>query len=149
MALWNFAQGDARDATGHGFDGVLRQGARCPTAQLPTQVVSPSVLCGRVFGAAGEALAGAALQLEEDDALVVESGTHSAGFYRLVVLPQAGKKYDLGATWGESGNWHIDPNCWSRRPTACSIVLAVNERLAWAQGLSFLQGILRGLDAHY
>jgi len=37
LALWNFADGTARDATGHGHDGTMRGNARVVSAQMPAQ----------------------------------------------------------------------------------------------------------------
>ena len=107
-ALWNFAGGDATDATGHGFDGVLQQGARCVAAQLPATVVHPGSISGRVVDSEGEARVGAAVRLEAANILLAETETDDDGCYRLAILPRAELTYDLGVTLGEHGAWHMN-----------------------------------------
>jgi signal transduction histidine kinase/ligand-binding sensor domain-containing protein/CheY-like chemotaxis protein len=108
VALWNFASGDATDATGHGFDGILQQGALCEEAPLPIQVVQPHSLSGRVFDEGGRARAGVTVCLEEGGTNIVEVTTQGDGSYHLAILPRLDTQYCLGATGGEWGAWHME-----------------------------------------
>ena len=50
VALWNFEDGTARDATGHGFDGILQDSASVTNAVIPDprKLPKPFVLSGTV-----------------------------------------------------------------------------------------------------
>ena len=84
LALWNFADGTARDASTNGRDGTLRGHARVVSAQLPTPAglqepelgLAPpgSVLLGRVSDSAGKPLAAVQVQLFKSEVRTPNSG---------------------------------------------------------------------------
>lgn len=107
VACWDFAQNDARDASGHGLHGQLIGNARCVPDQLPTaeQLIRPGVLHGQVKDPAGQSVPQAALHLEQPNAAPLTTQTDATGHYRLVVRAPSDGIYLLSAIHGESGAW--------------------------------------------
>ncbi len=108
VGLWNFDSGDARDLSPNGYDGVLKGGAHCVEAELPSpdDLARPAVFSGRVTDETGVHLGKAIVRLEQDGRDVAGTITDNAGDYRLVFYPSS-KPYDLSATWGQKGSWKL------------------------------------------
>jgi len=106
VGLWTFDSNDAADASGHGYDGVLKGDARCLEADLPpaSELVRPSVLSGEITDEAGTPLTDASIVIEQDIRVVAATRTDSAGRYQTVFYPRP-DAYDLTATWDDKAEW--------------------------------------------
>ena len=117
VGLWNFAEGDARDASSHGCDGELVGDARCVSGRHPAkgELDHPKILYGQVVDAAGHALSQAAVRLKRQGTTVLEAGTDNSGRYQLAVwLPhqdvplerkEGEEEYRICATHNAQGGW--------------------------------------------
>ena len=108
VGLWTFDSGNAADATGHGYDGVLGGDAQCVEADLPlaSELARPSVLSGEITDDAGTPLRDAGMVLERDGDTVAATRTDNAGRYQIVFYPGR-RTYDLAATWADKGDWQL------------------------------------------
>ena len=77
VGLWNFDDGDARDGTANGYDGMLVVDAHCIEAELPAPnyVDHPAVLSGVITDEAGNALPGVDVRLEQDGKTIARTTT--------------------------------------------------------------------------
>ena len=114
LALWNFADGTARDVTGQGLDGELTGGARAVEASLPTaaELARPAVLFGVVNDPNGSPSGGVTVRLEQDGKWMASSLSRDAGDYGLGIYPGT-QPYTLLLTLGKWGlcrtNLHFRP----------------------------------------
>jgi ligand-binding sensor domain-containing protein/CheY-like chemotaxis protein/nitrogen-specific signal transduction histidine kinase len=108
VGLWSFDSGSAADATGHGYDGILRGDAKFVEADLPLadELARPSVLSGEITDDVGTALTDATMVLEQDGDTVATTRTDNAGRYQIVFYPDP-NTYDLAATWADKGDWQL------------------------------------------
>ena len=108
VGLWNFEEGDAKDSSKNGYDGVLNGDAHCVEAELPTpgELVRPAVLSGVITDESGNPLASTNVRLEQDGNTIATISTNNTGNYRMVFYPTK-RPYDLSATWNEKGNWQL------------------------------------------
>jgi PAS domain S-box-containing protein len=89
IALWNFDDParPGRDATGRGFDAILRGNAASVAASLPTEVVPPTVLSGTVTDPDGRVLSGVDVRLSRGGPVIANTLSDDAGFFLLTVPP--------------------------------------------------------------
>ncbi|MCL5281778.1 MAG: ATP-binding protein [Planctomycetes bacterium] len=108
VGLWTFDSNDAVDATGHGYDGVLKGDARCVEVDLPSagEFARPAVLWGEVTNDAGTVLGDASVVLEQEGHVVADARTDSVGHYQIVFYPGL-HPYDLAATRSDQGQWQL------------------------------------------
>lgn len=108
--LWNFADGDGRDASGHGHDGRLTGSARCDLAPGPdrTMLIRPGILEGQVCDETGTPLKEARVGLEMDERPFLETSTDGEGRYRLVVMPWPEAAWHLCAGYEKLGVWRLN-----------------------------------------
>ncbi len=87
IALWDFDDGDARDRSANGHDGVLHAGARCLTTPHPgTQPrMPPAVVLGDIRDERGEPVVAARVLLKSR-AHTIETGTESDGGFSVAVF---------------------------------------------------------------
>ena len=108
VGLWNFEEGDAKDSSENGYDGVLNGDAHCVEAELPTpgELVRSTVLSGVITDESDNPLASTDVRLEQDGNTIATISTNNTGYYRMVFYPTT-SPYDLSATWNEKGNWQL------------------------------------------
>ena len=99
LALWNFADGTARDASPNGRDGTLGGGARVTEGTLPiAATLGPwSRLVGRITDANGNPVEGVALRASLAGVELARGTNRSDGAYSLRVWTAA-ESVDLEAT---------------------------------------------------
>ena len=112
LALWNFADGTARDASANGRDGKLIGNARVVSAQLPapTQLRAPAVVFGTVWDETGKPLANATIRVlrQQDE---ISTGTSDPnGNYSIAVLTEY-ENFDIKADTGDLGGWRLAVAC--------------------------------------
>ena len=141
VALWNFDHADGddpstlRDASPLGHHGRLRGDARRLAADLPTVVIRPAVIAGRVIDRHGRSSRSTLVRLKQEGRQVADTPTDTRGRYRLVAMPGV---YDLVADWGELGAWELDLRLHpgQRRAVDLDLRSAVS-----------LEGVLQSFDA--
>ena len=99
LALWNFADGTARDASPNGRDGILSGGARVTEGTLPiaTALAPWSRLVGRITDANGKPAEGVTFRASLAGVELACGTNRSDGAYSLRVWTAAGS-VDLEAT---------------------------------------------------
>ena len=104
VGLWNFDSGDAGDHSLRGNHGVLRGGARCLEAALPTpdQLLRPIIVTGTVVDPQGQPLPAAAIHLEQRGEILIETKADNTGNYWVCIYPGP-RSADLVATHGDLG----------------------------------------------
>lgn len=110
VGLWNFTEGDGRDASGNGLDGHPVGGARCETVPGPDRktMLRPCILEGQVCDDTGTPLYEADVGLEMDEQPYLETSTDREGRYRLVVMPWSAAPYHLFAEYDALGVWRLN-----------------------------------------
>jgi len=93
LALWNFADGTARDASANGRDGKLMGNARIVSAQLP------AVVFGTLKDETGRPLANGAIRVLRQEAVIATATSDRDGKY-FVVLPTESAACDIEASSG-------------------------------------------------
>jgi signal transduction histidine kinase/CheY-like chemotaxis protein/ligand-binding sensor domain-containing protein/protocatechuate 3,4-dioxygenase beta subunit len=103
-ALWNFDDPEqpGRDASPHGFHGILKNEADLPIVSLPTaeNLAIPASVRGMVIDIDGRALAGIDVLVKREDGSNGTNTTDSAGAF-LIVMPVPGQTLTLEARRGE------------------------------------------------
>ena len=125
LALWNFADGTARDASPNGRDGKLMGHARVVAAQLPgrAQLLQPAIVFGTVKDETGKPLPNAAIRLWRQEALMATANSRPDGGY----LTGAGREhetFDIEATAGDLGNWRLGAPCPRGQRTEVNLILS-------------------------
>lgn len=85
---WDFDAGDARDASGHGQDGRLLDGARCEPGPFPGALPfpRPAFVHGAVRDAMGAPMAHAAVRLSGPAGRTLGAGAGPGGEFAIVVV---------------------------------------------------------------
>jgi signal transduction histidine kinase/DNA-binding response OmpR family regulator/ligand-binding sensor domain-containing protein len=83
LALWNFADGTARDASTNGLHGKLVGNARIVAAQIPREagVIRPTTIFGRITDPAGQPVTNATLTFTSSKGQVLTTKVSEAGQY--------------------------------------------------------------------
>jgi PAS domain S-box-containing protein len=107
LALWNFADGTANDATTNGHHGILRGNARIvsvphPGAAGASRLALPTFVAGVVTDAAGKLNPDAVVRVEQEGREVARIRPNDQGYYSLA-LYGSDQVYDLEAR-SEGGN---------------------------------------------
>lgn len=106
VGLWDFAAGDARDASGNGYDGTIHGAARIIPTELPDDptTITPAIVTGAVLDGSGRPLGRTRVDLHRPDGVTATTHTEADGTYRLCVSPVP-PSFDLSVTQGEAGIW--------------------------------------------
>jgi PAS domain S-box-containing protein len=108
LALWNFGDGTANDASPNGRHGKLVGNARVVEAPGPSpeQVRSIVLLAGQVFDPGNQPVPRTTVRLERDGVELARVDADSRGHYELA-LAADGKGYDLEAVSGTNDDWRV------------------------------------------
>jgi hypothetical protein len=105
LALWNFSDFTARDASSNGRDGKLMGKARVVSAQLPAQVqFQPAVIFGVVRDEKGQPLANAAIRFLRRDDEIFATTSAADGSYSTVLRTNV-ETLDIAALANDLGAW--------------------------------------------
>ncbi len=87
IALWNFDDGDGRDATENHHDGTLQEGARSTATPFPGALPSlrPAVVNATIRDAGGSPVPGASLRLRSPKGHIYDYGTGDRGGLAMAV----------------------------------------------------------------
>jgi hypothetical protein len=138
LALWNFADGTANDASSAGHHGKLIGQARIVETILPARegVLSVVSIHGTVTDIGGQALGNVVVTLVQNDAVIASATSDNSGHYRLAPV-LVGEPGDLSASRGDLGTWVTGV------PLRGDDRQEINLRLAYAGAIS---GTLFALD---
>lgn len=125
LALWNFADGTPRDASGHGRDGKLIGNVRVVSAQLPAsaQVHAAVVVFGTIKDETGKPVTNATIRLLRQEAEISTATSDTNGNYSTAFLSEY-ENFDIAATAGELGIWKFGVACPPGRRTELNLTLS-------------------------
>ncbi|HXP62282.1 MAG TPA: response regulator [Dongiaceae bacterium] len=123
LALWNFADGTARDASTNGRHGRLVGHARVVAAQLPgrAQLLQPAVIFGTVKDETGKPVPDATIRLRHPGAAISTATSGPDGSYAA-----AGRGYDtfdIEAGASDLGTWKLGVACPRGQRTEVNLTL--------------------------
>jgi signal transduction histidine kinase/streptogramin lyase/DNA-binding NarL/FixJ family response regulator len=112
LALWNFADGTARDASTHGRDGKLIGNARVVSALLPTpaQLREPAVVFGTVRDETGKPFPNATIRFLRQEEEISTATSGPDGSYSIALRTKY-ENFDIAASAGDLGNWRLGVVC--------------------------------------
>ena len=109
LALWNFADGTARDASPNGRDGKFIGNAKVVVAQRPAaaELSRPAIITGRVTDEAGNPVPDTRVRLEQDGNEITTVAVGADGAFRHAWMPN-GQPYDIEAVSKEGKDaWRL------------------------------------------
>jgi signal transduction histidine kinase/CheY-like chemotaxis protein/ligand-binding sensor domain-containing protein len=125
LALWNFADGTARDASTNGRDGKLIGNTRVVSAQLPApaQLYEPAVVFGTIKDETGKPLASATIRFlrQEEEISTTTSGVD--GSYSSAIRTDL-ETLDIAASAGDVGAWRLNVACAHGQRTEVNLILS-------------------------
>ena len=109
VGLWNFDDGDARDSSKSGFDGMLMEDAHYVEEKIPTpgELNIPAVISGQIIDVEGNSLKDAMIRLEQNGKEIIRAYTESPGRYQFFLYPRSVESYDISATHCDKGTWKM------------------------------------------
>ena len=116
LALWNFADGTARDATTNGHDGKFMGNARVVSAQLP------AVAFGTLKDETGKPLANATIRVLRQETVIATGTSDPDGEY-FIALPTGSEVCDIEASSGDLRARRLGVACPEGRRTEVNLTL--------------------------
>jgi hypothetical protein len=125
LALWNFADGTARDASTNARDGKLFGNARVVSAQLPAraQLREPAVLFGTVTDETGKPVANATIRMLHQTEEICAGTSGPDGTYSIASRADY-ENFDIKADAGDLGNWRLGVDCPPGHRTELNLTLS-------------------------
>ena len=105
VSLLSFEEGDARDSSENGYDGIMYGDARCVYKDFPSPSNVVPGLSGKVTDEVGNPLANAEIRLAQNREIIRDTITDDAGNYGILIHPPG--EYDLCASWHDKGDWRL------------------------------------------
>ena len=123
LALWNFADGTARDASPNGRHGKLIGHARVVAAQLPgrAQLLQPAVIFGTVKDETGKPVPDATIRLRHPGVAISTATSGPDGSY--VAVGRGYDSFDIEAGVGDLGTWKLGVACRRGQRTEVNLTL--------------------------
>jgi len=116
LALWNFADGTARDASANGRDGKLMGNARIASAQLP------AIVFGTLKDETGQPLANATIRVLRQETVLSTATSDPDGKY-FIVLPTGYEACDIEASSGDLRARRLGVACPDGQHTGVNLTL--------------------------
>jgi len=113
-ALWSFNDGTARDSSTNGHHGTLVGNAKVAMARrpVPSQLVLPTFVFGKITDAAGKPVAGATVRVFRQEQEISTINSREDGTYSIALrTEQEQETLDLAASAGDLGAWALGVTC--------------------------------------